>query len=696
MTAGPRAQEEEKVRRAVAGVRAALKARLAARPPAVEAGILGAHLAIANDAALADRALGRVADGIPAGQALVEAATFFAGRLRGAGSAIVRERAVDVEDIGRQLLDQLGAVQRGSPAVVLGEPSVVVADSLTPRQLLALDRRFLEALVLEHGGATSHVVVLARSFGIPTLTGVTGARSGLPRGRAVVVDATRGFVLEAGAPAVERHYQRERERLRRGAELVGRRTREPAVTRDGQRLEVAANVSAADEAEPAFARGADGIGLFRTEMLFVHRDAPPTEEEQVAAYARAAAAAGGRPVVIRTLDVGGDKPLPYLDLPREDNPFLGCRGVRVYPRHEALFRTQVRAVLRASAHGTVWLMLPMVAAVDEVRWARERIAEVRSELAGGGIPFDAGLRVGVMVEVPSAAFAIGELAAEADFFSIGTNDLAQYFVAADRGGDEARRLDAERQPAFLRLLAKIVADARAHRRWVGLCGEMARDAASLPLLLGLGLDEISVAPPDVPALKAALARLSAAECRALLERALACRTAAEVRDLLAASPAPAARGLLDREAVVVGADCAGKEEAVEEAVRALAAAGRTGRPQALEDALWAREEAGSTALGHGFAVPHCRSDAVAASSIAVVRLARPVDWGATDGEAVRCVLLLAVRASDPDDLHLMVLSRLARRLMHDDFRRRVLEAPDADTLLDVLSQELGVPAGGAP
>jgi fructose-specific PTS system IIA-like component len=687
--AGPRAQEEENVRRAVAGVRAALEAHLAARPAAVEAGILGAHLAIVTDAAFAAKALEGAAAGRSAGQAIVEAASFFAGQLRAAGSPIVRERAVDVEDIGRQLLEQLGVGGTDAAAPALSEPAVVAAGTLAPRQLLALDRRFLQALVLEHGGATSHSVVLARAFGIPTLAGVAGARASLGRGQRVVVDAGRGVVLVADAPAVDRHYERERDRLQRRAERDARLGGQVAVTRDGQRLEVAANVSTAEELEPAFARGADSIGLFRTEMLFMHRDEPPSEDEQLAVYARAAAAAQGRRVIIRTLDAGGDKPIPYLRLPREENPFLGRRGVRVYFHHEALFRTQVRAILRASDSGRVWLMLPMVATVEEVRWARARLAEARTALAGEGHVFDAALRVGIMVEVPAAAFALRKLAAEVDFFSVGTNDLAQYFLAADRGGDEARRLDGERQPAFLRLLAKIVADAHAHGRWIGMCGEMAREARNLPLLLGLGLDEISVAPPDVPALKAAVARASAADGQDLLQRALGCATAAEV-DALLATRLRATRGLLDGEAIVTDADCVNRDEAIEEAVHALHAAGRTGDPQALEDALWAREEAGSTDMGHGFAVPHCRTDAVAASSIALVRLERPIAWGAADGEPVRCVLLLAVRRSDPDDLYLRVLAQLARRLMHDDFRRRVLETPDPLTLLDVLTMELGI------
>jgi fructose-specific PTS system IIA-like component len=691
--AGSHAQEREKVRRAIAAVCATLEARLAARPSPVAAGILGAHLSIASDVALAERILQSVARGQSAGQAILAAAAFFTSRLTAAESLYVRERAIDVEDISLQLLEQIYGEHFRTADVRLTRPAVVVAETLAPRQLLALDRRFLKALVLERAGTTSHAVVLARAFDIPMLTGVAEVRSRLAEGLEVVIDADLGVVItEVGAP-VTRYYEREERRRRRRQERLARHALGPAVTRDGQRLEVAANVGTAEELVPAFAQGADAIGLFRTEMLFLDRAAAPSEDEQFAVYADAARVAGGRPVLLRTIDIGGDKPVPYLDLPREANPYLGCRGVRLYPRHRDVFVTQLRAILRASAFGRLWIMIPMVSEPDEVRWVKARLAEARAELASAGVAFDPDVPLGIMVEVPSVAFLLDQLGPDVDFLSIGTNDLTQYLFAADRDNDRVSGLHSPRHPACLRLLAKIAGEARARGCWLGLCGEMAASPFDLPLLLGLGLDEISTSAPGIPALKSAVAQHSAADCRAVLERALACRNVAEVEGVLAAFQAEVATvGLLDRDLIALGSDSESKAEAIQEIVDALYAAGRTDRPLAVEEAVWARESTYSTGLGNGFAVPHCRTDAVSANSVALVRLARPVEWGSADARPVECVILLAVREADPDDTHLKIFSKLARSLMHDEFRARLLAAPDADAVLGCLAEELGIPA----
>jgi phosphoenolpyruvate-protein phosphotransferase len=686
-----RGQEQERVRRAIASVRASMEADMAARPSAVEAGILRAHLAIVGDVGLGEKIAALVAAGRSAGQAIVKAAAFFAARMRAAESIYVRERAVDVEDIGLQLLEQIYGARIQAAGVVLTQPSVVAAENLTPRQLLSFDKRFLKALVLAHAGVTSHAVILARSFDIPTLTSVTEVRTILTAGQEAIVDANLGIVIPGVSPPVGRYYEREMRKLRRRQERFGRHARTPAVTLDGLRLEVGANVATTEELAPAFAQGADGIGLFRTEMLFMDRNAAPSEEEQFAIYVQAAKAAGGRPVIIRTFDVGGDKPVPYLHVRPEANPFLGCRGVRVYPGHRDVFAAQLRAILRASAFGRVWVMVPMVSALEEVRWVKARIAEARAELESAGLACDPAMPVGIMVEVPSAAFLIDQLAAEIDFFSIGTNDLAQYFLAVDRDSPDVAGLYSARHPAFLRLLAKIVEDARRHGRWVGMCGEMTRSPRDLPLLLGLGLDEISTAAPEIPSLKSAIAQSSAADCRVLLAKAMACRSVAEVEEVVAGFRGRGGtRSLLDPDLVAVGSDSASKSEAIQEIVDSFYAAGRTDQPQAIEEAVWARETVYSTGLGHGFAIPHCKTDAIAANSIGVVRLEQPVEWGSVDGEPVRCVILLAMRESDQDDAHMKVFSKLARKLMHEEFRERMLAAPDRAGLLTCLADELGL------
>jgi fructose-specific PTS system IIA-like component len=455
------AEERSRIQSALAELRAALESRTAAAESPTEASILRAHLGIARDVSIETEIGKLVAAGHPAGRAVAEVGRRLTETLSRSASAIVRERAADVEDLCLELLERLGERPR-RPAIELAGPSVLLAGSLSPRELLALDRRHLRALLLDRAGPTSHVVILARSFGIPTLLEARGARAQLPAGCAVVVDADLGFAIRDEDPRVRRHYDRELAKREQRLARLARHAAPPAVTRDGRRIEVAANVASAEEAEFAFENGAESIGLFRTEMLYLGRPRAPSEEEQLAVLVGALRAARGRPVIVRAFDAGGDKPLAYLDQASEANPALGRRGVRVYPAHEDLFETQLRAVLRAAAVGPLRLMLPMVATPAEVRWARERLAAAGERLRQEGLPFGEELELGIMLEVPAAAFVLEELCREADFVSVGTNDLAQYFFAADRENPRVAALADPRHPAFLRFLSRIVEEVHAH------------------------------------------------------------------------------------------------------------------------------------------------------------------------------------------------------------------------------------------
>ncbi|MFQ5500942.1 MAG: phosphoenolpyruvate--protein phosphotransferase, partial [Phycisphaerae bacterium] len=679
--AGSRDEEQLKIDHAIAAVRSHLEAKLAAQPSDIEAGILRAHLSIAGDVALAECLTKFISAGHSAGQAIVKAGAFFVSQLKDADSAYVRERAVDVEDICQQILEEAYGKRFQAVGIKLTEPSIVLAKNLTPRQFLALDRRWLNALVLEQGGTTSHTVILARSFDIPTLTDVANLRANLSVGYEAIVDANLGIVIPEINGIVRRYYARELQTRSRWRKKLAAHIHTPAMTRDGQRLEVAANIATLEELASAFEQGAEGIGLFRSEMLFMDRLAAPSEEEQYGVYTQAAQAADRRPVIIRTLDIGGDKPLPYLPMSREANPFLGYRGVRLYPEYQEMITTQLRAIIRASAFGSLRVMAPMVCSVDEVRWVKARIAEIQAELRGGGVAFDPAMQIGIMVEVPSIAFVLDQLCAEVEFFSIGTNDLMQYFLAVDRDNEKVASLYNARHPAFLRLLARIVDEVHRHGRWVGMCGEMARDPENLPLLIGLGLDEISVAAPDVLALKAAVTRHSAADCRDVLVAALACRNMTEVESVLASFRGCGnARCLLESELITVDSGSTSSEEVIKEIVDAFHVSQRTHDAVAVEEAVWAREEIHSTGLGHGFAIPHCKTDAMAANSIGVVRLKQPIDWDSVDGEPVQCVILLAIRESDRDGTHMKIFSTLARKLMHEDFRERMRAARDGNAI----------------
>jgi fructose-specific PTS system IIA-like component len=652
------------------------------------ADLLRAHAAIADDPALRGEIEKRISRATTAARAVFAAGESFAGELRKATSAYIRDRAVDVMDVCEQILEKLGALGGGACAE-LCEDSIVFAETLTANQLLRMDRSKLRGLVMGGVGATSHTVILARSLRIPTVIDVRHAAGLVTAGTSVIVDGEGGLVLTSPGEAERRYFCREMRARERAAERVRALAQGEAATIDGQRMEVGVNASTPDEVGGAIGSGADGVGLLRTELLFLDRATAPSEEEQYEAYAGVVKAAMGRPVIIRTFDIGGDKPAAYLNMPEEENPFLGVRGLRLYEEHADVLNAQLRAILRAALVGPVKIMAPMVSTPEEAAWFRERVEATRRELSSAGIATPS-VPIGIMVEVPAVAMVMDQLCEVVDFFSIGTNDLCQYWMAVDRGNAGVAGLYDTRRPSFLRLLDQIVRGARAGGRWIGMCGEMAGKRGNLPLLLGLGLDEISVVPGEVAAIKAMVREGRAEECRALFERACACRTPGEVEALVSAGGwrvAPSA-AIVDRALVMIDSDAASKEEAIQEAIGVLLAAGRVERPREVEEAVWAREATYSTGLGFGFAIPHCKSDAVTSPSLAVIKLRGRIEWGSLDGEAVTMVLLLVVPSSDAAGSHMKVFAKLARKLMHEEFRGQLMGARSVGEVETCLRREL--------
>jgi multiphosphoryl transfer protein len=684
-------QELEQLRDAVAAVRRRIGEKLKHSPTATGAAVLQADLAMAGDVSLVEKVTEQVLRGKSAAQAVVETGRYFIDLLGHSENEYIRQRSADIEEICLQLLGEISGANPALAALDLHEPSVVVAETLAPQQLLELDRKWVKALVLEYSATTSHAAILARSLGIPTLAGVRNARSGLAPGREVVVDANRGFVVREFSPAVRRFYDREQKTLSNRRDAWRQRADKRTVAAGSRRMEVAANASSGEEARLAFERGAEGIGLFRTEMLFLGREEAPSEPEQAATYSEAARAGNGRPVIIRTFDIGGDKNVPYLKFPREDNPFLGYRGVRIYAQHSELLQTQLRAILRASVAGRVQIMAPMISSLAEIVEFKAAVARAGQYLSQHGVAYDPAIAIGIMVEVPSIAFMLDSLCAEVDFFSIGTNDLCQYFFAADRSNPTLTSLFTARHPAFLRFLRQIVQQVHQAGKWIGMCGEMAADLKNLPLLLGLGLDEISVPAAEVDDFHQALATLPMEDCLRLFESALACGTTAEVDNLQVAQRAPQRQSLLSDALVLLGSSSQTKEEVIQEMIDALYVSHRTDDRGLLEEALWARESVYSTGLGYGFATPHCKTDAVTADSICVLRLHQPINWDSVDGEQVRMVVMLSLRDSEAANTHMQVFSSLARKLMNEDFRHQLLKLETPHQTTTYLAEELGIP-----
>jgi multiphosphoryl transfer protein len=499
-------------REAVRGDLDAARALLRGRGGAEEAEIFTAHALLLDDAALLDPARRAIDAGGSAGRAWQTAAAETAAAFRALDDPYLRERAVDVEDVARRVLARLAGTQAGAAPQA---PGIVIADELTPGDAAGLDPQDAWAIATARGGPTGHAAILARALGIPAVAGVGEALLEIAEGTPVVLDGAAGTLdVDPGADAVAAAEQR-RDAAAAARAAMLERALEPGALRDGRRVEVFANVGSPAEARLVVAQGAEGVGLLRTEFLFLDRATPPDEEEQIAVLREIAQALDGRRVIVRTLDAGADKPLPFLRQAAEDNPFLGRRGIRLSLAEPDLFRTQLRAILRVAAEHPLAVMFPMVSTAAELRAARALLEDERAALGS-----DAELEVGVMVEVPALALAAAEIAPEVDFFSIGTNDLAQYAMAAERGNAALAPLLDAALPSVLALIANVTAAAAAHGRWVGVCGELAGEPEAAVLLAGLGVRELSMAASRIPAVKAALRELTTEQAEAAARRAL--------------------------------------------------------------------------------------------------------------------------------------------------------------------------------
>jgi phosphocarrier protein FPr len=501
------------------------------RAGASEAAIFEAHLLLLGDDAILDPVRTVIADG---GASAPNAWTDEVEKVALEWSALedpyLRARAEDLRSVGEQMLAHLLGVPMPRPR--LDASGILVAGDLSPADAAALDPVTVLGLATALGGPGSHAAVLARSFGIPAVVGLGEAVLAIEEGTILGVDGDAGLLYVEPGDDVEGEL-RERRLAREEADRATRAVaRDPAITSDGRTIEVSANVGSPDDIATAIKAGCDGVGLFRTEFLFMQRTSMPSEDEQAEAYRRAAEALGGRPMIVRTLDVGADKPLPYLQQAHEANPFLGVRGIRLGLERPEILSIQLRALLRAAADHPISVMFPLITTLDELRAARAVVDTARAALEREGTGVPDALSIGVMVEVPAAALTAAVLAPEVDFFSIGTNDLTQYVMAADRGNGDVAALSDAFHPAVLRLIAATAQAAEAQGIWTGVCGELAGDPLATPLLLGLGVVELSMSAPAIPAVKQAVRATDLAHARQLANEALSLATGAEVRTLL--------------------------------------------------------------------------------------------------------------------------------------------------------------------
>ncbi|HWI60287.1 MAG TPA: phosphoenolpyruvate--protein phosphotransferase [Symbiobacteriaceae bacterium] len=505
-----------------------LRQRTAQKVGEAEAAVFEAHLMMLEDPSLVETARGLIeSEQVGAAWAFQTAGEEAAEMLAQIDDAYLRERAADVRDVATRVV----RILLGRPAASLldlREPSVIVARDLTPSETAQMDYDLILGFATDIGGPTSHTVIFARTLGIPAVVGLGNITGQALHGDRCILDGSAGEVIldpDVGAlDEAARRQAAEQERRDRLARLI----QLPSVTSDGHRVELAANIGNPAQAAQAIKHGAQGSGLFRTEFLYMDRPTLPTEEEQYQAYRGAVEAMSPHAVIIRTLDIGGDKHLDALPLPAEANPFLGLRALRLCLERKDLFKVQLRALLRASVHGKLRIMYPMVQSLQELKAANALLEECRRELTLEGVPVGTP-EVGIMVEIPAAAVISDLLAPHVDFFSIGTNDLIQYTLAVDRMNERVSHLYQPFHPAVLRLIRQVCQAAHTAGKWCGMCGEMASDPIAAPLLLGLGLDEWSMSAPSIPAVKEAIRAVSAAECATLARELLSLSDPAEIR-----------------------------------------------------------------------------------------------------------------------------------------------------------------------
>ena len=496
--------------------------------------VFDAHIAILSDPEMKSQIKDEIeSQHVSAEEAMTDVTTNFANVLAAmTDNKYMQERAADVKDVAKRALSHLLGKQLPDIASI-SEPVVIIAKEITPSDTSQMDAKFVKGLATDLGGRTSHAAIMARTLRIPAVVGAEDVTSTIKNGDMVIVDGLHGDIIVDPSQAQIDEYQAKADSFEKERAEWAKLVDAPSVSKDGQHFEIAANIGTPDDVADAVKQGADGVGLFRSEFLYMSSDHLPTEDEQFEAYKKAVVGMQGKPVVVRTLDIGGDKPLNYLPLPEEMNPFLGYRAIRICLHRPDIFKTQLRALIRASEFGPVEIMFPMIATLAELRQAKAIYQECKDELQKDHPGLGDNVKIGMMIEVPLAALYADQLAKEVDFFSIGTNDLIQYCFAADRGNDAVSYLYQPLNPAFLRLIKHVIDAAHANNTKAAMCGEMAGDQLAMPLLLGMGLDEYSMSASSILRTRSMMKDLDTKECAKWASDAInLCYTADEVEKMV--------------------------------------------------------------------------------------------------------------------------------------------------------------------
>ncbi|ULT58405.1 phosphoenolpyruvate--protein phosphotransferase [Neobacillus drentensis] len=493
-----------------------------------KAAIFEAHLLVLSDPELNAPIEDKIqSDQVNAEFALKETADMFVMMFEQMDNEYMKERAADIRDVTKRVLAHLLGVQLVNPSMI-AEEVIIIAEDLTPSDTAQLNRNFVKGFTTNIGGRTSHSAIMARSLEIPAVVGTKTATEEINNGDLVIVDGLTGEVHINPTPELVEQYRKTHEEYELQKAEWAKLVNEPTISADGHHVELAANIGTPNDLKGVISNGGEGVGLYRTEFLYMGRDQLPTEEEQFESYKAVLEGMAGKPVVVRTLDIGGDKELPYLDLPKEMNPFLGFRAIRLCLEEQDIFRTQLRALLRASSYGNLKIMFPMIATLDEFRSAKAILEEEKAKLLSEGQTVAEKIELGIMVEIPSTAVLADQFAKEVDFFSIGTNDLIQYTMAADRMNQRVSYLYQPYSPSILRLVKMVIDASHAEGKWTGMCGEMAGDETAIPVLLGLGLDEFSMSATSILKARSLIRNLKKSDMEKLAQEVLNMQTTSQV------------------------------------------------------------------------------------------------------------------------------------------------------------------------
>ena len=468
---------------------------------------------------------------INAEYAFKETSDMFISMFEAMDNEYMKERAADIRDVSKRILAHLLGVDLPNPSLI-DEEVIVIAEDLTPSDTAQLNKKYVKGFATNIGGRTSHSAIMARSLEIPAVVGTSSITEDVKNGDILILDGLDGVVLVNPDEATTAEYKEKHAKFEAQKAEWAKLVTEKSVTKDGHEVILAANIGTPADLEGVKNNGGEAVGLYRTEFLYMGRDQLPTEDEQFEAYKAVLEGMGDKPVVVRTLDIGGDKELPYLDLPKEMNPFLGFRAIRLCLEEKDLFRTQLRALLRASVYGKLCVMFPMIATVQEFRAAKALFLEEKEKLVAEGVAVSNDIELGIMVEIPSTAVIADIFAKEVDFFSIGTNDLIQYTMAADRMSEKVSYLYQPYNPAILRLVKNVIEASHKEGKWTGMCGEMAGDSLAIPLLLGMGLDEFSMSATSILQARSQIKNLSLEKMKELVDKAIMCSTTEEVLALV--------------------------------------------------------------------------------------------------------------------------------------------------------------------